>query len=179
MRIDGPQVTSSLSLNGTTITNFNVFVSTASFNGLTGSYATTGSNLFKGTQTISGSLLPAVNNAYDLGSVTHQFRDLYLSSASLYIDGTKVLGSTAQELTITTDTGQSFKILEAGADTITLQSVDGNVTLTSSGQGDIVLSNKEEKIKLLDYSKVTVILIEAIKELNDKVTKLENKKKKK
>ena len=44
---------------------------------------------------------------------------------------------------------------------------------------DIVLSNKEEKIKLLDYSKVTVILIEAIKELNDKVTKLENKNKKK
>ena len=44
---------------------------------------------------------------------------------------------------------------------------------------DIVLSNKEEKIKLLDYSKVTAILIEAIKELNDKVTKLENKRKKK
>ena len=39
--------------------------------------------------------------------------------------------------------------------------------------------SKEEKIKLLDYSKVTAILIEAIKELNDKVTKLENKKKKK
>jgi hypothetical protein len=31
----------------------------------------------------------------------------------------------------------------------------------------------------LDYSKVTAILIEAIKELNDKVTKLENKRKKK
>jgi hypothetical protein len=44
---------------------------------------------------------------------------------------------------------------------------------------NIVLSNKEEKIKLLDYSKVTVILIEAIKELNNKITKLENKKKKK
>ena len=44
---------------------------------------------------------------------------------------------------------------------------------------NIVLSNKEEKIKLLDYSKVTAILIEAFKELNDKVTKLENKKKKK
>ena len=81
--------------------------------GVTGSYATTGSNLFKGTQKISGSLIPAVDNTYDLGSVTHQFRDLYLSSASLYIDGTKVLGSTAQELQITTDTGQSFKILEA------------------------------------------------------------------
>ena len=44
---------------------------------------------------------------------------------------------------------------------------------------DIMLLNKEEKIKLLDYSKVTALLIEAIKELNDKVTKLENKKKKK
>ena len=86
--------------------------------------ATTGSNLFKGNQTISGSIIPAVNGLYDLGSITNEFRDLYLSSASLYIDGTKVLGSTTQELTITTDTGQSFKILEAGSDTITLQAAD-------------------------------------------------------
>jgi hypothetical protein len=102
-------------------------------------YATTGSNLFKGNQTISGSIIPAVDNAYDLGSVTHQFRDLYLSSASLYIDGTKVLGSTAQELQITTDTGQSFKILEASSDTITLQSADGNITLATSGGGDVIM----------------------------------------
>jgi hypothetical protein len=139
MRIDGPQVTSSLSLNGTTITDLNVFVTTASFNGLTGSYATTGSNLFNGTQTLSGSILPSVNNTYDLGSPTQQFRHVYISSGSLYVNGTKVLGSTEQELQITTDGGQSFKILESGSDTITLQSVDGNVTLTSSGQGDIVL----------------------------------------
>ena len=101
--------------------------------------ATTGSNLFKGNQTISGSIIPAVDNTYDLGSATHQFRDLYLSSASLYIDGVKVLGSTAQELQITTDGGQSFKILEAGSDTITLQSADGNITLASSGGGDVIL----------------------------------------
>jgi hypothetical protein len=101
--------------------------------------ATTGSNLFVGTQTISGSIIPAVDNTYDLGSVTHQFRDLYLSSASLYIDGTKVLSSTTQELQITTDAGQSFKILEAGSDTITLQSGDGNITLASSGGGDVIM----------------------------------------
>jgi hypothetical protein len=105
----------------------------------TGSFATTGSNLFKGTQTLSGSIIPAVDNAYDLGSVTHQFRDLYLSSASLYIDGTKVLSSTTQELQITTDAGQSFKILEAGSDTITLQSNDGNITLATSGGGDVIM----------------------------------------
>jgi hypothetical protein len=116
-----------------------VFATTASFNGLTGSTATTGSNLFKGTQTISGSILPAVNNTYDLGSSTQQFRHVYISSGSLYIDGTKVLGSTSQELQITTDVGQSFKILEAGSDTITLQSNDGNITLATSGGGDVIL----------------------------------------
>jgi hypothetical protein len=101
--------------------------------------ATTGSNVFKGDQTISGSVIPAVNGSYDLGSPTNEFRHLYLSSASLYIDGTKVLGSTTQELQITTDAGQSFKILEAGSDTITLQAADGNITLATSGGGDVIL----------------------------------------
>jgi hypothetical protein len=106
---------------------------------MTASMATTGSNLFKGTQTSSGSIVPSVNNTYDLGSPTHQFRHVYISTGSLYIDGTKVLGSTSSELQITTDVGQSFKVLETGADTITLQSADGNVTLTSTGGGDIVM----------------------------------------
>lgn len=174
MRIDGPQITGSLNLNGDAVGDLESLVTTSSLNtytssvdttmghvmtathslntytgsannrfntieGVTGSYATTGSNLFKGTQTLSGSIIPAVNNTYDLGSTTHQFRDLYLSSASLYIDGTKVLSSTTQELQITTDTGQSFKILEAGSDTITLQSNDGNITLATSGGGDVIL----------------------------------------
>ena len=115
------------------------YLLTSSFNTYSSSLATTGSNTFVGTQTLSGSIIPAVNNTYDLGDPTHQFRHVYISSGSLYINGTKVLGSTSQELQITTDVGQSFKVLEAGSDTITLQSADGNVTLTSSGQGDIVL----------------------------------------
>ena len=139
MRIDGPQITGSFNLNGDTVGDMDVFATTSSLNNLTASVATTGSNLFKGTQTISGSIIPAVDNTYDLGSDTHQFRDLYLSSASLYIDGTKVLSSTTQELQITTDAGQSFKILEAGSDTITLQSNDGNITLATSGGGDVIL----------------------------------------
>jgi hypothetical protein len=55
------------------------------------------------------------------------------------MNGTKVISSTAQELQFTTDAGQSIKLLEAGSDTITLQSADGNITLASSGGGDIVL----------------------------------------
>ena len=100
---------------------------------------TTGSNTFVGTQTYSGSIIPATNNTYDLGDVSRQFRHLYLSSGSLYIDGQKVLGSTGNELQITTDTGQSIKILEAGSDNIILQSADGNIELKTSGGGDVIL----------------------------------------
>jgi len=139
MRIDGPQITGSFNLNGDAIADLDALVTTSSFNMMTASMATTASNTFKGTQTYSGSIVPSVNNTYDLGSPTHQFRHVYISTGSLYIDGTKVLGSTSSELQITTDSGQSFKVLETGADTITLQSADGNVTLTSTGGGDIVI----------------------------------------
>jgi hypothetical protein len=133
-----------LTLSGTTQNALSAshaasYLLTSSFNTYSGSFAITGSNLFKGDQTISGSVIPSVTNTYDLGSPTNNFRHLYLSSASLYIDGTKVLGSTAQELQITTDVGQSFKILEAGSDNITLQSADGNIEFKTSGGGDVVI----------------------------------------
>ena len=113
-----------------------------------GRYATTGSNTFKGTQTLSGSIIPSVDNTYDLGSTTYQWRDVYISSGSLYIDGTKVLSSTNQELTFTTDTGQSFKILESTTDNITLQTADGDIELKTSADGDILLDPTNGKITL-------------------------------
>jgi hypothetical protein len=119
-----------------------------SLEGVSGSYATTGSNIFIGTQTHSGSIIPSVDNEYDLGSVTHQWRDVYISSGSLYIDGTKVLSSTAQELIITTDEGQSIKILEGTTDSIVLQTADGNIELKSSADGDILLDPTNGKITL-------------------------------
>ncbi len=114
----------------------------------TGSYATTGSNTFKGTQLVSGSILPTDDNAYDLGSPSYQWRDVYISSGSLYVDGSKVLSSTAQELQITTDNGQSIKILEGTTDSIVLQTADGNIELKSSAAGDILLDPTNGKIVL-------------------------------
>lgn len=111
-------------------------------------FATTGSNLFKGTQIHSGSILPSVDNTYDLGSTEYQWRDVYISSGSLYIDGTKVLSSTAQELTITTDNGQSLKILEGTTDSIVIQTADGDIELKSSADGDILLDPTNGKIML-------------------------------
>jgi|LakMenE01Jun11ns_1017448.scaffolds.fasta_scaffold9957386_6 hypothetical protein len=75
----------------------------------------------------------------DLGSATKPFRDLYLSSASLYIAGTQILSSNATELIFTTDTGQSIKFNELGTDNIVLQTADGDIELKSSGGGDILL----------------------------------------
>jgi len=123
--------------------------------------ATTGSNTFRGTQTLSGSIIPAIDNTYDLGSATYQWRDIYVSSGSLYIDGTKVLGSTGNELQITTDVGQSIKILEAGSDSIILQSADGDIQLKTSGGGNLLfdptsgLIDVRGTLQIQDGNKVT------------------------
>jgi hypothetical protein len=127
----------------------------------TGSYATTGSNTFRGTQTHSGSIIPAIDNTYDLGSLEYQWRDIYVSSGSLYIDGTKVLSSTNQELQITTDEGQSIKILEAGSDNIILQSADGDIQLKTSGGGNLLfdpttgLIDVRGTLQIQDGNKIT------------------------
>jgi hypothetical protein len=138
---DGVISGSSQILNGSNIVSSSTQVTAYGF-------ATTGSNLFKGTQTHSGSILPSVDNTYDLGSVEYQWRDVYISSGSLYIDGTKVLSSTAQELTITTDNGQSLKILEGTTDSIVIQTADGDIELKSSADGDILLDPTNGKIML-------------------------------
>jgi len=85
-------------------------------------------------------ILPATNNTYDLGSPTKQWRDLYLSSASLYIDGQKVISSNSDVLTFSTDVGQSIKLLETGADDIILQTDTGNIELKGTVE---ILSGKK------------------------------------
>jgi hypothetical protein len=88
--------------------------------------------------TVSKHIIPTTL-ALDLGSAETPFRDLYLSSASLYINGTPVISSNATELILSTDTGQSIKLNELGTDNITLQTVDGDIELKSSGGGDVLL----------------------------------------
>ena len=89
--------------------------------------------------TTNVSIIPDQTDTIDLGSPSKQWRDLYLSSGSLYINGQQVLSTTGTELRVTTDSGESIKILEEGSDTITLQSENGDITLTSSGTGNIEL----------------------------------------
>ena len=88
---------------------------------------------------VSGHIIPSAHNTYDLGSTSKYWRDLYLSSGSLYINGIQVLSTDGTDLTFQTDAGESVKILETGNDTITLESVNGDITLTATGTGNIEL----------------------------------------
>ena len=88
--------------------------------------------------TVSKNIVPTTNSI-TLGTAQNPFQDLYLSSASLYIDGTQVISSNTTELIITTDENQSLKLVETGADTITLQTGNGDITLTTTGTGNIEL----------------------------------------
>lgn len=95
---------------------------------------------FSGTTTTTkGHVLPETTNIYDLGSPSLQYRDIYLSSASLYIDGTPVISTDSDEIIISTDDGQSLKMIEQNADTITLQSQNGDIVINTTGAGDIKL----------------------------------------
>jgi hypothetical protein len=91
------------------------------------------------TANLSSSLIPHTTNVFDLGSASKQWRHVYISTGSLYMNGTAILSSNATDLTLTTDAGQSLKLLETAADTITLQTAEGNLTLTSTGAGDVIL----------------------------------------
>lgn len=75
-----------------------------------------------------------------LGSPTKPFKDIYVSSASLYVDGTQVLSSDASTITISTDANQSLKLVETGNDTITFETSDGNIILDSTGTGIVEVS---------------------------------------
>ena len=85
---------------------------------------------------ISESILPDTNEAYDLGSSSKKFRDLYLSGTSI------ILGST----TITSDSdGVIVSALKIG-------SGDNQVTLTASGGNLLTGGSQVSGIALTDLS---------------------------
>ncbi len=66
------------------------YLLTSSFETRTGSFATTGSNYFKGEQTFSGSLIPSGSELFDLGSSTNRWRDIFLAGSTINLGGTKL-----------------------------------------------------------------------------------------
>ena len=116
-----------------------VGVISGSAGNFTGNLSVGGNIIVGGSLTSEGHLLPAAHNTYDLGSTSLYWRDLYLSSGSLYINGIQVLSTSGTDFLVQTDAGENFKIQETGADTITLESANGDITLTATGTGNIEL----------------------------------------
>ena len=86
---------------------------------------------------VTGNIIPSANIAYDLGSPTHMWRDLYVGPGSLYVDGQKVVSSDEGTIDITTDAGQNMRIAPGG--TLDLDSgnditrfLDNSITLGTS-----------------------------------------------
>ena len=84
---------------------------------------------------IAGSLVPSANVTYDLGSLTKQWRDIYVGPGSLYVNGTKVLEDNSGTIQFTADNNQNISILTTGS---------GDLEMTSGGaiqlKSDIVLT---------------------------------------
>ena len=130
-------VSTSGTLNVTGLTTVGII--SGSNGDFTGNLSVGGDLTVAGAMTNDGHIIPAEHNTYDLGSTTKFWRDLYLSSGSLYINGIQVLSTDGTDLTFQTDEGESTKILETANDTITLESVNGDITLVATGTGNIEL----------------------------------------
>jgi hypothetical protein len=86
-------------------------------------------------------LIPTVNSngttGFDLGSSSFQWRDLYVSNGSLYINGVKVIHSDATAINMTTDASSNQEIF---------MQPDGNMRLASTQGAVIVQSSNELKV---------------------------------
>ena len=129
----------------------------SSQSGLTGSNSLT----FDGsTLTISGSLVPAVSGAYDLGSTSKPFRHIYVGSGSIYLVNNQgqVTNTISAQSIVTTDTLNSGSInlvnsLPTGTVSGSSQVVDILTSLnTATASFTPRISNLESKSASVDIS---------------------------
>ena len=96
-----------------------------------------------GSITASGDFAPSTGSTYDLGSPENPWRDLYISSASVFIGGTKLSTTEAGDIKILdindtpkTIVVETVKLAATSGDEVTLQ-IDADTgrlrTLNSSG----------------------------------------------
>jgi len=75
---------------------------------------------------VTGHIIPATNDTYDLGSASYMWRDIYVGPGSLYVNGQKVLQTVAGDVIITADANENLALKTSGS---------GNVELDPTGTG--------------------------------------------
>ena len=99
----------------------------------------------------STGLIPTVNSngstGFDLGSSNFQWKDVYVSSGSLYVNGQKVLQDDSGTILLTADADQGLTMKTTGTGVSTVQSEAG-VNLTTTSSADITLQTASGQIEL-------------------------------
>ena len=90
--------------------------------------ATFASLTINGNIGIAGSIIPDVDNIYDLGSPTKMWRDVYIGPGSLYINGQKVIEENSSNIVVTADPDQNLVLQTSGS---------GDLELDPTGSGVI------------------------------------------
>ena len=89
-------------------------------------------------------LIPTVNSngttGFDLGSASYQWRDVYVSSGSLYVNGSQVLSDDSGTITFSADNDQAITIKTTGTGASTIQSENAVNITTTGGSSDISIT---------------------------------------
>lgn len=89
-------------------------------------------------------LIPTVNSdgttGFDLGSSSYQWRDVYVSSGSLYVNGSQVLSDDSGTITFSADNDQAITIKTTGTGASTIQSENAVNITTTGGSSDISIT---------------------------------------
>lgn len=87
-------------------------------------------------------IIPSANNVYDIGSPTNRFKSIYvneayLSTNTLYIGDTPILGTSDNTIVIKADPDQSILMKTQGLGTTNLESQTGVMVTTSGTNADV------------------------------------------
>ena len=100
-----------------------------------------GSASFAGEVTISGnldmtgSIVPSVDNVYDLGSPTKMWRDVYIGPGSLYVNGQKIVeADDADNIILSSSSGQNLVLKPTGFGDLELAPEGGIVQVKAALQ---------------------------------------------
>ena len=89
------------------------------------------------------SIIPYTDNIYSLGSQTKTFKDVYVGTGSLYVNGKQVIHDNSGTITIKTEENQNLSLQTAGS---------GNLQLTTTGSGIIQV---KKTLQITDGQKIT------------------------
>ncbi|MFZ2038996.1 MAG: tail fiber domain-containing protein [Minisyncoccia bacterium] len=138
-------------LSSTDWTTFNDKLSTTT---ASSTYAKIASPTFTGTSTFSGDIyaygdiIPNGDKIYSLGSLSNEWKHLYVGNGSVYINGQRVLGAdSSDDINVTADINQNLIFKTYGTGDLELNPLGD---ATSSGQiqlkGDVLLSSNKKFI---------------------------------